>query len=84
MLDPGNWMTKGAQIVASKISSIQKPESAGLSNGFPGNHLVGKYKIYATKGLILANLNGFGDLASTTNECSNSNPYLFVFRLNPA
>jgi len=38
-------MTKGAQMVAAKISSIQKPESVGVSNGFPGNHLVEKEKI---------------------------------------
>jgi len=50
MLDPGYWMTKSAQMVASKISSIQKPESAGLSKGFLGNYLLGKHKIYATKG----------------------------------
>jgi len=52
MLDPGYWMTKSAQMVASKISSIQKPESDGLSKGFPGNHFVGEHQIYATKGLI--------------------------------
>jgi len=49
MLDAGHRMTKSAQMVASIISSIQNPESAGISNGSSGNHLVGKLKFLHLK-----------------------------------